>query len=412
MTTPELHPAPGMSSNRIRTRRSFAWVAVISLALAIVGVVAVWPRTRVNPQRLWDEAQNALKSGDLATAQAKLVSIGRLRAPTNFDWSLRAQIAVASGRPDEALAALSHIPEGDRLAAQAFLMAGRIERQRNRMPAAEANFRKALACDPGLIEAHKELIFILGMQLRRREVDATFKALSRLTPLSHHELVTWGITHFTVWVENSAEQLEAFIQADPEDRYSRLSLATAFLRSPEMETRVDEILKPLPPSDPAAAALRIELKLNRGRVDEAMELLEGAAGDDPRLARIRGRVALMRRDHKAAIRHFQDALTEEPYDRVSLTELGKSLLLSGDKSTAETYLARARRLDDVYDLFNWVRRPDQENQPSDLTEFGRACEAAGLLDEARGWYLLAIGRDPLNADAQQALQRLRKLGPS
>jgi tetratricopeptide (TPR) repeat protein len=157
--------------------------------------------------------------------------------------------------------------------------------------------------------------------------------------------------------------------------------------------------------------LRIELRLNQGRVDEAMELLESAPGDDRRLARVRGRVALMRHDHKAAIRHFQDALTEEPYDRASLTDLGKSLLLSGNKPAAETYLARARRLDDVYNLFNWVRRPDQENQPSDLTEFGRTCEAAGLIDEARGWYLLAIGRDPLNTEAQQALQRLPQLGP-
>jgi tetratricopeptide (TPR) repeat protein len=246
------------------------------------------------------------------------------------------------------------------------------------------------------------------MQLRRREVDAEFKALARLTPLSHHELVTWGLTHFTVWVENSAQQLEAYIEADPFDRLSRLSLATVFLRSPETENRVDEILQPLPASDPAATALRVELRLNQGRADEAMKLLEGASGDDPALCRVKGRVALLHHDHKAAIRHFQDALTGEPYDRVSFTELGQSLLLSGDKSSAEVYLAQARRLNEVYKLFNSVRRPEVENKPSDLTEFGRTCAAAGLLDEARGWYLLAIDRDPLNAEAQQALQRLRQ----
>ena len=66
----------------------------------------------------------------------------------------------------------------------------------------------------------------------------------------------------------------------------------------------------------------------------------------------------------------------------------------------------------MYDLLSRVRRPDRENQASDLTQFGRACEAAGLLDEARGWYLLAIGRDPLNAEAQQGLRRLREAGSS
>ena len=119
----------------------------------------------------------------------------------------------------------------------------------------------------------------------------------------------------------------------------------------------------------------------------------------------------MRGDHKAAIRHFQDALSEEPYDRVSLSELGRALTLRGDKSAAERYLAQARRLDDVYDLLNRIRRPDRENQPSDLIRLGRSCEAAGLLDEARGWYLLAIGRDPLDAEAQQALLRLKSSSP-
>ncbi len=408
MTTPELHPALDIRADRIRKWRSLGRAAAI--AMVILAAAVVWLRARLNPQRLWDEAQNALKSGDLATARAKLVWIGRLRAPTDFDWSLRAQIAIASDQPDEALTALSHIPEGDPLAAQAFLLAGRIERQRNRIPAAEAQFRKALACDPGLIGAHKELIYILDMQLRRREVNAEFKALSRLTPLSHRELLAWALTHFSVWVLDSVEQLEAFIQADPNDRYSRLSLATAFLNSPGMQGRVESTLEPLPRSDPLAAALRIELKLKQGRVDEAVKWLENTPGDDRQLARIRGRVALMRRDHKAAIRYFQDALTEEPYDRVSFTELGRALLLSGDRSSAEKYLARARHLDDLYNLVNWVRRPDQENQPSDLTQFGRTCEAAGLFDEARGWYLLAIGRDPLNTEAQQALQRLREAG--
>ncbi len=403
MTIPELHPALNFRADRFG-KRSFLGGAA---AIAIVVVGMLWLRARPDPQRLWDEAQDALRSGDLATARTKLGVIGRSRAPTASDWSLRAQIAIAGDQPDRALTALSHIPERDPLAAQAFLLAGRIERQRNRIPAAEAKFRQALACDPNLIGAHKELIYILDMQLRRREVDAEFKALSRLTPLSHHELLTWALSHFSVWVLDSMEKLEAFIKADPEDRHSRLSLATAFLHSPGMESRVEHTLEPLPRSDPRAAALRIELRLVAGRVDEATSLLAEATGDDPQLARIRGRIAVMRHDYKDAIRYFQQALDGEPYDRVSFSELGRSLLLSGDKSSAEFYLARAKHLDDLYDLINWVRQPDRENQPSDLTHFGRACEAAGLLEEARGWYLLAIARDPLNTEAQQALRRLR-----
>ena len=53
----------------------------------------------------------------------------------------------------------------------------------------------------------------------------------------------------------------------------------------------------------------------------------------------------------------------------------------------------------MYKLIIRVRRPSQENQAPDLTLLGRTCEAASLLDEARGWYFLAIARDPLDSEA-------------
>jgi tetratricopeptide (TPR) repeat protein len=286
-------------------------------------------------------------------------------------------------------------------------LAGRIERRRHRLRYAETAFRRAIELRPGLVEAHRELIYLFGVQLRRREVDAQFKALSRLTPLSHHDLFTWGLTHFTVWGPDIVADLESFIQTDPEDRHSRLALAELLLDAPDMENRAKRALEPLPAGDPEATALRIELKFNHGRIDEALAMLKHAPAGHRRLARIRGRVALLRGDHAAAIQHFHQASSEEPYDRVSLSELGKALVLIGNRAAAEPYLTRARQLDDVYNLINRVSRPNQENQAPDLTQLGRTCEAAGLRDEARGWYMLAISREPLNLEAQQALPRLR-----
>jgi tetratricopeptide (TPR) repeat protein len=411
LTTSESNSAKAVKDARIRKRRSVAWAAAILVPLAILGATFTWPRTRMDPQIIWNEAHNALQSGDPAAAEAKLASIGRLRSPTSSDWSLRAQIAVKNGRPDDALSDLGHIPQDDALAAQGFLLAGRIERQRNRIRASEAYFRKAIAREPALVGAHKELIYILGMQLRRREVDTEFKVLAKLTPLTHQELYTWGVTHFNflynVWAQDTAEHLESYILSDPGDRYSRLSLATLLVKSPGAEARLEQILEPLPRSDPEAAALLIESRFEHGRVEDAIAMLQYTSADHPKLARIRGRVSLMRGDLTAAIRFFKDALTEEPYDRVAVSELGKALVLTGDKSAAQPYLAQARNLDAVYNLLNRVRQPDQENQASDLMQFGRACESAGLLEEARGWYLLAIGRDPLDAEAQQALHRIR-----
>jgi tetratricopeptide (TPR) repeat protein len=275
------------------------------------------------------------------------------------------------------------------------------------MRKAEAAFRRALKLRPRLVDAHKELIYVLGIQSRRREVDAEFHKLARLTSLTHHDLFTWALTHFTAWGPDISGDLEGFIQADPDDRFSRLALANLLIDHPGEEPRVERTLRPLPEDDPEAQALRIELQLNHGQVDQAMAMLERAPARHPRLARLRGRVALRRGDSAAAIRHFQDALSDEPYDRVSNAELGKALVLQGDRSAAERFLTRARQLDEVYNLINRIKRPGSENQAPDLTRLGRACEAAGLVDEARGWYMLAIGRDPLDAEAQQALHRLR-----
>ena len=400
------------ASSRAR-RRLLLGVTLMGGILAAIWTSVAWRGVmRPDPDRLWREAEANIQAGRAMQAYAALGRLESLRPPTPDDWLLRAQVTSAMGRDDEALDALHHVSDDHPLAAQAWFMAGRIERQNQRLRHAEAAFRRAIKLRPGLVKARKELVYLFGMQLRRREVDAEFKALSRLTALSHHDLFTWSLTHFTIWGPDIADDLESFIKADPLDRYSRLALATLLVDAPEMESRVEQTLAPLPESDLEATALRIDLRLNHGRIDEAMAMLAEAPTGHSGLARLRGRAALMRGDRAAAIHHFKDALSEEPYDRVSLSELGKALLLAGEKTAAEGYLARARLLDEVYKLIIRVRRPNQENQAPDLTPLGRTCEAAGLVDEARGWYLLAIGRDPLDSEAQQALRRLSATAPT
>jgi len=203
--------------------------------LAVIGPGAAWRAwMRPDPDRVWREAEIDLQAGRWAKARAGLNRLETLRRATPHDWMLHAQVSSALGRDDEALLALRQIPDANHLASQSRLMAGRIERQHHRLRHAEAAFRRAVELEPGMVQAHKELVYLFGMQLRRREVDAEFKALSRLTPLSHHDLFTWGLTHFTIWGPDIAADLESFIQADPEDRYSRLALADLLLDAPDM----------------------------------------------------------------------------------------------------------------------------------------------------------------------------------
>ena len=204
--------------------------------------------------------------------------------------------------------------------------------------------------------------------------------------------------------------LDSFITADPEDRLSRLAVVKLLLERPgdEVDAYIERILKPLPETDPDALALRIEFAFNRGRFADAELMLAQAPANHPRIARIRGEVALRRRDVDAAIKYFKEALTGEPYDRVSPMHLAQALQLKGDKAAADFYLDRVQKLNRIYNLIVRVRSPSQENQVSDLADLGKACEEAGLIEEARSWHKLAITMNPLDAEAQRALARLGK----
>jgi hypothetical protein len=56
--------------------------------------------------------------------------------------------------------------------------------------------------------------------------------------------------------------------------------------------------------------------------------------------------------------------------------------------------------------------PNARKDPKLLRELGAACEAVHRLPEAKAWWKLAIGLDPLDNEAQQALFRLEHSSPS
>jgi tetratricopeptide (TPR) repeat protein len=384
-------------------------IAVSLVTLAAVSAGGAWYlATRADPKELVDRAESDLQAGRWDAARAGVTRLEGLRAPTPQDRLLRARIASAVGDESGALRELAEISDDPELGAQALYLTGLIERRRQRVRFAEVAYRKAIERDPSFVKARKELLYILGMQFRRREVDAEFKALGRITPLSVYDLYVWGLTHYVTWGPDSAKNLQEFIDADPDDRYSRLALATLLLDQRGESSRFEEVLKPLSQDDPEVIALRVERELVEGRADEASRLISGTRADDSHLARLRGRIALAQGDRAAAVRYYRQALSDEPYDRVSNFDLGNALRLQGDQSAAAPYLARASQLNEVYNLVTRIRKTDKSDSSADPIQLGKACESAGLLDEARGWYQIAIGRNPLDPEAQRSLHRLRE----
>jgi tetratricopeptide (TPR) repeat protein len=378
----------------------------VTVLVLLAGALYRGIRTATPPDAVWGAGEAALKAGRIDEAEAAASRLARLREPTPLDWLLRAQVDMARGRTDEALAKLARVPDEHPVAAQARLMAGQLELRRDRARIAEQHFREALRLDPGLVPAHRELIYIYGYQLRRPELNAEFRALSELTELSFENVFHWCLLRNSTWEPGeAAEQLAIFIEADPEDRWSRLALAENYRRMGLLDD-AEAALKPLAETDPQARAMRIMLALDRHQDSRAEQMLASGPADDPALARLRGKLALARRDGKAAVRFFRIAQADDPENRDALFGLINALTMIGDNQSAAPLRETAKNVELLNTLVQRAASAQGRNDHKLLQELGAACAALGHYAEARAWYRVAIARDPLDTQSQQALFRL------
>lgn len=386
--------------------------ALIGLAVVAAVVVLVLSTRTGDPDEIWKAAKLALDQGRIDDAARQLGHLTKARSPLPRDFMIRALVALAEKRADDAVSALKQIPEDDPMAARAWMLIGQAELRRNRAKDAESAFRKALKLDPTLTQAHRELIFIYGMQLRRNDLKREFNALSQLTELTYDNVFHWCLVRNCLWEPGEvAKTLSSFLEADPADRHSRLALADNYRRLGLFE-EADQVLEALPADDVAALADRVMLAMDRHQEDVAEELLAKAPLDDPNLARIRGRIALARRNAPEAVHYFEIAYEHEPSDHDTLFGLISAHELAGDLATAKALRAEANLLENLNTLMQQAATPRGHNDLKLIKELGEACARLGFLPEARAWYKIAIARDPLDATSQQALFRLNAESPT
>jgi tetratricopeptide (TPR) repeat protein len=380
------------------------WIAAVSMILAILPRLWYFGfRRSEDPDAIWQAGEADLSADRIDLAEAAANRLSRLREPTPLDCMLRAQLDIAHGRAEEAVAGLMRVPDEHPMAAQAHLMAGQVELRRHRARFAEQYFRKALQLNPKLVQAHRELIYILGHQLRRTELNAEFLALSQLTELTFDNVFHWCLMRTALWEPSTAlKELLLFVQADPEDRWSRLAIADNYRRMGLIDD-AETAIAPLPDSDLDALAIRVMLAIDRHQDDKAEQLLASGPAGDPTLAKLRGRLALARRDAPSALRCFQVAYAHAPDDRDALLGLVNALTMIGDDKSAAPLRETAKNFELLNSLVQRAAIPNERENPRLLRDLGAACAAAGRDPEARGWYRLAIARDPLDIESQQAL---------
>ncbi|GAC1465706.1 MAG: hypothetical protein NVSMB9_05580 [Isosphaeraceae bacterium] len=391
-------------------QRPWLWAVASLLALA----VGAWgilrkPVAIVDPDRLWQQAEADFNARAYDRAEAALARLARLRSPTPHDWILRAQMAMLHDRDDEAIADLNHVPDQHQMAPQARLLAGQLELRRGRLRTAETWLLEAVRLDPNLVQPHRELIYLYGMQLRRHELNAQFHALARLAPLSFDNIFHWCLTRNTDWEPREIiREMRKYLVADPDDRWSRLALAENLRVSGDRE-QAENVLSRLPDDDTEARVIRVRIALDRGDDRAAEALLARGPENHPDLARFRGRLALARRDGASALKHFRAAYAAEPDHRDTILGLAQALAMAGKPEEAAPLQAQARDHDRFASLLQRAAAARGHADPKLARELAASCEKIHRFAEARAWYSLVIQANPLDVDAQKALFRLKPL---
>lgn len=243
----------------------------------------------------------------------------------------------------------------------ARLLAGQTELRRDRVRRAEQWLIAAIRLDPRLVQAHRELIFIYSTQLRRIELDAEFLALSQLTDLTFDNAFHWCLLRTMSWEPSKMiGPLARFLDADPDDLWSRLAIAGNYRRMGRSED-AERTLADLTRSEPAVIDLLARIALDRQDTEQAERLLATAPSDDPLLARLRGRILLAKGDAKSALDLFRIAFVADPLNRETLFGLTAALKLSGDPKAAEPYHQATANLDRLNSLVQ-RRRPRGETR--------------------------------------------------
>ncbi len=350
--------------------------------------------------RIFDADGQRIANTDETRLPARAAAIETLRSELARLWP---PAIPSAAEHDRIIAQVTAIARPVPVAPLARLRAGQLERGRHRVRAAEADFLDALKLDPTLAQARRELIYIYGMQLRREAMREQFYKLAELVPPTFHDALLLGLSRNVNWeAAEAAGILAEYVQADPDDRVSRLALAR-HLQTLNRFEEVETTLAPLAENDPAVLEIRAQTALAQGDLRAATDFAAKGTVDAPELAFVRARLAAARRDWPTAIGYYRAMLADDPHSREGLRGIAQALTAKGNAAEAKPYRDAAQAADRLGHLVDQAGVSGASRNLELIHQLGAACLDAGLFPEARIWYRLAIQNDPLDTRAQQGL---------
>ena len=315
-------------------------------------------------------------------------------------------------RHDGALAELADGPRHQRARLAGRLQAGQIELRRDRARVAERFFRKALELEPDLVKAHSELIYIYGYPTPPPRAERRVPRLTELAPSTSRRRSS-GASR-AGWSGSPARPRPSLEQVRRRPTPTTASRGSPWPRCSAGSTATPTPTRPSPPSRPTtprpapsapssrstAATRRRPRPSSPTRPEEPPRPgpAPRPAGVGPRRRHGGRRRLPRRRRRRARTTATPSSASPSALQHVGDPEAARYLDLSAGHERLGTLVQR--------------RDPRlATTNPALIRELGAACAAVGRLPEARAWYNIAIRRNPLDTEAQQALYQIKNEKP-
>ena len=390
---------------------------VVAASLSVVAVVAIaWWRGR--PERHLAEAARLLEAGEPAAAFDWLLVPEARPATRDRALLLRARMALARSRPDEAVGPLNGVDSGGPWGAEADYWKGRTLYAARNPREAVAWYRRSLDRRPEDAEA---LRWLAAASYDLGDWPGAVVALTEAVRLRPDDARAWRTLGVLYREENRLDQAQAALEAslarDPRQPQARLELVDILLRlglTAEAERQLDRFDGVGPSaerSDLLAACL-----LSRGETDAARARLDAALAEQPDhtglLARRAEIDAAEGRPAEAAAR-LDRAVAAEPFNATYLYRRGRALRALGRTAESDRDLARASELNRSVEEISSLNK-EAVLRPDDAAvraRIGDLSARSGRPEMAGYWYRAALACDPSQPDALRGLRALRQAGP-
>lgn len=327
----------------------------------------------------------------------------------------RAEYADQAGDSESAASILKALPDSAPQASRARYLEGLVHRNAYRLDSAEHAFREALRIDPRMLDAHRALVGLLGVERRRADqlqalqawVKSGYGTIEPLRLLGQSVVVIPPGT-----LDKSTDEgaiLEKALKAESESRHIRPALAR-FLRNRGESNRAADTLKDWLIRNPDDMPASIELFLTyveSGEDDQA----EGIAKEIPKPGADFPEYWMTLGDHQRnlgrwseAAKSYRKAIALDPRHPETYYRLAECLRASGDTAEATEMLKKHEAIRKLAETVAAVdpARPSMQA----LMAAANATAALQRPFEARAWATEALRIERDNVEARAIVSRL------